>query len=193
MRRLKQVNLKTTRICTCTDFVQRPYQVLSSRQGTEHTSGRLTRNILHPISRKDCPFTLICTSYQFPCEDTNSYKHVLKIAWHYTLWAPHLIFAYSLVLFCPILLAVLWGKSKASLIYKQSKLNGYQICKGLVVISDGDLAVSKGSTPRCLSRLVTIHGIVVIESEAVVGGSRLTLSLGWSLYLRLRLLNSRLV
>ena len=70
---------------------------------------------------------------------------------HYTLCAPHPIFAYSLVIFCTILLVVLLGKSKTSLIYKQSKLKACQICKGLVVISNDDLAVAKGSIPAiCL-------------------------------------------
>ena len=67
---------------------------------------------------------------------------------------PHPIFAnhlYYFVLFCTILLAVQLGKLNTSLIYKQSKLIGCQICKGLVVISDGDHAVVEGSIPAvCL-------------------------------------------
>ena len=52
---------------------------------------------------------------------------------------------------CTILLAVQLGKLNTSLIYKQSKLIGCQICKGLVVISDGDHAVVQGSIPAvCL-------------------------------------------
>ena len=45
----------------------------------------------------------------------------------------------------------LLGKLKTLLIYKQSKLIGFQIYIGLVVISDGDLAVAEGSNPAdCL-------------------------------------------
>ena len=78
---------------------------------------------------------------------TNMYSKLLGA----TPYAPPPHFCLSLVLFCTILLAVQVGKLNTSLIYKQSKLIGYQICKGLVVISDGDLAMVKGSIPAvCL-------------------------------------------
>ena len=66
---------------------------------------------------------------------------------------------------CTILLVVELDTLKTSLIYKQSKLMGFQICIGLVVISDSDLAEAEGLIPAVFLGWYLYLGQHILSSE----------------------------